>query len=216
MSRPRLVLASASTARLSLLRDAGVEPVVIVSGASEEDVGPVSPPTYAAILARRKAVAVTAVVEPRHDLTDAVVLGCDSILEFEGEVQGKPLTTETARRRWRAMRGKQGTLHTGHCLIQPTTGRTIEAVGSTTVWFASDLTDAEIDAYVDSGEPLKVAGAFKIEGLGGTFIERIDGDHHNVCGLSTPLLRRMLAKLDITWTDLWPAVPVPDSVPTDA
>lgn len=209
------MLASGSTARLSLLRDAGIEPVVIVSGASEDDVGPVSPPTYAKILARRKAVAVTAVVDARHDLEEALVLGCDSILELDGEIRGKPLSTDLARRQWKSMRGQEAVLHTGHCVIQPSTGRTVEATASTRLWFADDVTDAEIDAYVDTGEPLKVAGAFKIEGLGGAFVERIEGDHHNVTGLSIPLLRRMLGTLDIGWTQLWTPTPVPNSVPVE-
>jgi septum formation protein len=130
------------------------------------------------------------------------VLGCDSVLELDGEALGKPDTPDEAVRRWHAMRGRSGVLHTGHCLRDTTTGREVHGTGSTTVHFA-EATDDEIAAYVGSGEPLQVAGAFTIDGLGGPFVSRIEGDHHNVVGLSLPLLRDLVRELGHAWTDLW-------------
>ncbi|NHN54640.1 septum formation inhibitor Maf [Calidifontibacter sp. DB0510] len=198
-----LVLASASPARLATLRAAGVEPEVIVSHVDEPAVeqaaraayGELTPEDVALILARAKAEDVA----PQAD--NAIVLGCDSVLEFDGEVHGKPGTAERATERWRRMRGQHGTLHSGHWLIDERddgTGATFGVVASTVVHFA-DLTDDEIDAYVATGEPLYVAGGFTIDGLGGPYVERIEGDHHNVVGLSLPVLREMLAQIDIPW-----------------
>jgi septum formation protein len=133
----------------------------------------------------------------------ALVLGCDSVLTFDGQVLGKPADEAEATRRWYAMRGRSGVLHTGHCLVPLPEGEPVEGVASTTVHFA-DLTDAEVAAYVASGEPLHVAGAFTIDGLGGPFVEAIEGDHSNVIGLSLPLLRQLLGKVGIALTDLWP------------
>jgi nucleoside triphosphate pyrophosphatase len=196
---PRFVLGSASPARLATLRAAGVEPEVLVSGVDEDDVEADTPAGFALELARRKATAVAEKLSGE----DALVLGCDSILELGGEILGKPATAGEARQRWQAMRGRQGTLHTGHCLVDLAQGgRTAEATASTVVHFA-DLTDAEIDAYVATGEPLVVAGAFTVDGYGGPFVERIEGDHHNVVGLSLPLLRHLLADLGIFLPDLW-------------
>ncbi|GAB3421163.1 Maf family protein [Flindersiella endophytica] len=196
---PRFVLGSASPARLATLRAAGIEPDVLVSGVDEDDVEAGTPAGFALELARRKAGAVAEKLNGDR----ALVLGCDSVLELGGEILGKPGTAETAKRRWQAMRGRHGTLHTGHCLIDLAQGgRTAEATASTVVHFA-DVTDAEIDAYVATGEPLVVAGAFTVDGLGGPFVERIEGDHHNVVGLSLPLLRRLLADLGVFWPDLW-------------
>jgi septum formation protein len=132
----------------------------------------------------------------------ALVLGCDSVLAFDGQILGKPADAEDALKRWQAMRGRSGVLHTGHCLVELPGGRAAEHVASTVVHFA-DLSDAEIEAYVASGEPLWVAGAFTIDGLGGPFVERIEGDHTNVVGLSLPVLRRLLAELDLQITDFW-------------
>lgn len=191
----RLVLASASPARRETLRGAGFQPEVVVSGVDESTVtGP--PADVALTLAVRKAVAVAGQV------TEALVLGCDSVLELDGEALGKPADAAEAVARWQAMRGRSGVLHTGHCLIDTTTARDAAALASTVVHFA-DLTDAEIAAYVETGEPLRVAGAFTIDGLGGPFVERVEGDPHTVVGLSLPLLRRMLADLGISVTDLW-------------
>jgi septum formation protein len=130
------------------------------------------------------------------------VLGCDSVLELDGEALGKPADAGEAVRRWRAMRGRSGILHTGHCLRDTATGREASRTGSTVVHFA-EVTDDEIAAYVASGEPLQVAGAFTIDGLGGAFVTGIEGDHHNVVGLSLPVLRDLVGELGHVWTDLW-------------
>jgi septum formation protein len=131
-----------------------------------------------------------------------LVLGCDSVLALDGEILGKPADAADATRRWLRMRGRTGVLHTGHCLVDVDTGTAAGAVAGTTVHFA-EITDAEIDAYVATGEPLRVAGAFTIDGLGGPFVERIDGDPGTVIGLSLPLLRHLLRELGIAITDLW-------------
>jgi septum formation protein len=193
----RLVLASASPARLATLRAAGVEPSVVVSGVDEDQVTGLPPAALAQRLAELKCAAVA------DESSDGVlVLGCDSVLELDGRPLGKPAHAEEAVERWREMRGRTGVLHTGHCLRDVTSGRQAIGTGSTVVHFA-DLTDEEIAAYVGSGEPLQVAGAFTIDGLGGPFVTRIEGDHHNVVGLSLPLLRDLLAELGHSWTELW-------------
>ena len=208
-----LVLASQSPARLSTLRAAGVEPVVVVSGVDESRVGDVPPAELALQLAELKCAAVS----DRPDLpAGALVLGCDSVLELDGEALGKPEDAEEARARWRIMRGRSGVLHTGHALRDLSGGghRVAAATASTIVHFA-DVTDEEINAYVATGEPLHVAGAFTVDGLGGAFVTGIEGDHHNVVGLSLPLLRDLLAELGHSWTDLWtrraPPVPPPSA-----
>jgi septum formation protein len=193
----RFVLASASPARLATLHAAGIEPSVVVSGVDEDQVTGLVPGALAQRLAELKCAAVA------DQMSDgSLVLGCDSVLELDGLALGKPVDADEAVVRWRAMRGRTGTLHTGHCLRDTASGRQATGTGSTVVHFA-DVTDAEIAAYVDSGEPLHVAGAFTIDGLGGAFVTRIEGDHHNVVGLSLPLLRDLLAELGHAWTDLW-------------
>ncbi|WP_404392428.1 Maf family protein [Humibacillus xanthopallidus] len=203
----RLVLASASPARLTTLQAAGVRPAVVVSTVDEdlalaeatERYGRLVAADVALLLARAKAEDVAST----NDL-DAVVLGCDSVLELDGEVHGKPADPDEARRRWRRMRGRTGVLHTGHWLVDDRDedgGATLGATASTTVHFAR-LTDEEIDDYVATGEPLLVAGAFTIDGLGGAFVTAIEGDHHNVVGLSLPLLRELLADAGIGWFDV--------------
>ena len=193
------VLASASPARLATLRSAGVEPTVIVSGVDESPLVGLPPAEIALQLAELKCAAVAS----REDLPErAVVLGCDSVLELNGETYGKPRDAADAVARWRAMRGRSGVLHTSHSLHDVPTGTVAAATASTTVQFAN-LTDEEIDAYVATGEPLHVAGAFTLDGLGGAFVTRIDGDHHNVVGVSLPLVRDLLAELGHSWTDLW-------------
>jgi septum formation protein len=195
----RLVLASASPARLATLRSAGVEPVVIVSGVDESQVVDLPPAELALQLAELKCAAVAG----RDDLPDdALVLGCDSVLELDGEALGKPDDADDAATRWRRMRGRSGVLHTGHNLREAASGRVAAATASTTVHFA-EVTDAEIAAYVATGEPLSVAGAFTVDGLGGAFVTGIEGDHHNVVGLSLPLVRELTAELGRSWTDLW-------------
>lgn len=195
---PHLVLASGSSGRLATLRAAGVDPEVIVSGV-DETVDPALPAAeQALILAERKASAVAGTLR-----SPALVLGCDSLLEFENAVYGKPGTGEVARQRWRRQRGRTGVLHTGHCVIDVGVDRRAAGTGSTTVRFA-DLADQEIDAYIATGEPLEVAGGFTIDGFGGAFVESIEGDHHNVVGISLPLLRKLLGELGVDWPSLWP------------
>ncbi len=203
---PRLVLASASPARLRTLRAAGIEPSVVVSSVDEDDVvaryGVTEPHDVALVLARAKAEDVAGLDEAE----DALVVGCDSVLELDGEVHGKPADAAEATARWARMRGRSGVLHTGHWVVDTRedggTGATLGAVASTTVHFA-DVTDAEIAAYVSTGEPLAVAGAFTTDGLGGAFVRGIEGDHHTVVGISLPLLRELLGEVDVVWTSLW-------------
>ncbi|MCL3838684.1 Maf family protein [Aeromicrobium duanguangcaii] len=190
----RFVLASASPARLSTLRRAGVDPEVIVSGVDEDVVVADGPAELSTELARLKCRAVAV------DHPDALVLGCDSVLEFDGQILGKPHEPEVARRRWYAMRGNVGVLHTGHCLRLG--DEEVVRHAATRVHFAY-VTDEEIDAYVASGEPLQVAGAFTIDGLGAAFVTRIEGDHHNVVGVSVPVVREMMRDLGQEWTSLW-------------
>jgi nucleoside triphosphate pyrophosphatase len=194
----RFVLASASPARLATLRSAGIEPRVVVSGVDESQVTDPEPATVATRLAELKAQAVAAEVDPAGT---SWVLGCDSVLELGGRVLGKPDDEDDARARWHEMRGRSGVLHTGHHLVRLPGGASRTATASTTVHFA-DLDDAEIAAYVGTGEPLLVAGAFTIDGLGGPYVERIEGDHHNVVGISLPLVRRLLADLGVSWSEL--------------
>lgn len=210
-----LVLASTSPARLSLLRAAGIEPIVIGPGVDEDavaarasELGLISSVSdMVHVLAKAKAEAVA----NHKDATGRLIIACDSSLELDGEALGKPHDPEVARQRWRSMRGRSGVLHTGHWLIDnrgielggnnplpPATG----SVTSTVVHFA-DLSDAEIDTYVATGEPLKVAGAFTIDGRGGAFIRAIEGDTHTVIGLSLRALREGCQQLGIEYTGLW-------------
>ncbi|MDQ1008731.1 septum formation inhibitor Maf [Streptomyces sp. PKU-EA00015] len=197
-ARPRLVLASASPARLNLLKQAGLDPHVIVSGVDEDALTAPTPAELALVLAEAKAAAVAA----RPEAAGALLIGCDSVLELDGQALGKPADAEDATARWKAMRGRAGVLQTGHCLIDTATGRQASATASTIVRFG-EPTDDEIAAYVASGEPLHVAGAFTLDGLSAPFVESIEGDHGNVIGLSLPLLRRLLAELGFSITDLW-------------
>jgi septum formation protein len=212
-SAPTLVLASASPARLATLRSAGLAPYVLVSGVDEDAAlkryGELAPDEVALVLARAKAEAVADVLDgasPPADAPDsALVLGCDSVLELDGEVHGKPADAAEATARWQRMRGRSGVLHTGHWLIDlrdEGSGATLGAVASTTVHFA-DVTDEEIEAYVSTGEPLAVAGAFTTDGLGGAFVRGIEGDHHTVVGVSLPLLRDLLNECGVSWVSLW-------------
>lgn len=201
-----LVLASASPGRLATLRRAGLEPVVMVSDVDEDGVvaryGVTDAADIALVLARAKAEAVAG----RDDLPDqGLVLGCDSVLEVDGTVHGKPADAEDARRHWQWMRGRSGQLHTGHWLVDTRpdgSGATLGAVATTVVHFA-DLSDDDIDAYVATGEPLRVAGAFTVDGLGGAFITRVEGDFHCVVGVSLPLLRELVGEAGVRWPALW-------------
>ena len=223
MVSPRvpLVLGSASPARLTTLLRAGVRPYVLVSDINEDRVvtqavfryGELAPEDVALVLARAKCEAVTRLLGgdscPADAPTGALVLGCDSVLELDGEVHGKPADAAQAFARWKGMRGSSGVLHTAHWLIDERddrdggTGATMGTVASTIVHFAQ-LSDEEITAYIATGEPLQVAGAFTIDGLGGPFVSGIEGDHHNVVGISLPLLREMLSEVNVSWFDLRP------------
>ncbi len=192
----RFVLASASPARYRTLARAGVVAEVLVSGVDESQSIAASPAQLAQILAEAKADAVAGTVRG-----PALVLGCDSLLELDGLALGKPESVDAAIGRWRQMRGKRGVLHTGHALIDVASGRRQSRTVSTVVRFA-DITDDEIAAYCSSGEPSSVAGGFTIDGLGGWFVDGLEGDPHNVVGLSLPALRRMLADLDYELADI--------------
>jgi septum formation protein len=195
----RLVLASASSARLQLMRQAGRSPEVVVSGVDESAVTAPRVGELVALLASAKALAVA------KGETDALVVAADSLLEFRGAAMGKPVDAAEARTRWQRMSGRRGTLHTGQALFD-VRGGTIAArevgVTSTVVHFACP-TPAEIEAYLATGEPLAVAGAFTLDGLGAPFVRRIEGDPSAVVGLSLPLLRTHLAGLGLAITDLW-------------
>lgn len=231
----RLLLASASPARRATLAAAGIDALVAASevdepavlAAAAERFGVLEPADAVLVLAQAKAQWVAERFDAgsqdgASDRDDAgspddaaglLVLGCDSMLEFGGELYGKPSGADDAAARWRSMRGLAGTLHTGHWLIDDRdpaaggTGGTLGATSSTVVHFA-DLTDAEIDAYVATGEPLAVAGAFTLDGLGGAFVTGIEGDHHGVVGLSLPLLRELLVQVGVTIPELWRPAPV--------
>jgi len=195
-SRP-LVLASASPARRRLLTDAGFAPQVVVSGVDEDGVEAPSPDELVRELAERKARAVAAGLSG-----DEVVVGCDSMLVLGDEVLGKPVDADDAVARWHRMRGREGVLATGHCVVDVPTGRCESAVARTVVRFGTP-SDAEVQAYVATGEPLSVAGAFTLDGRSAPFLDGIDGDPGNVIGLSLPLLRTLLARVDVEVTSLW-------------
>jgi septum formation protein len=192
----RVVLASASPARLAVLRAAGIHPDVIVSGVDEDVYSAPTTGELTQVLASAKASAVAST------LNDGLVIGCDSMLDLDGRAYGKPASPAEAAARWHAMSGKTGTLYTGHCVIDVASGKYEAAVAATTVRFGTP-TEAEISAYVATGEPLTMAGAFTIEGLGGWFVDSIDGDHNNVIGISIPLLRRLFLDLGVTIPQLW-------------
>ncbi len=187
----RFILASASPARLATLQGAGIEPEVIVSGFDESSVTAESTAELVQLLANAKAKVVSEGISG-----EAVVLGCDSMFEFEGTAMGKPVTDDETRSRWRRMRGRSGILYTGHCLIDKASERAILATVATVVRFA-DVTDDEIEWYINSGEPANVAGGFTIDGFGGWFVAGVEGDHTNVIGVSLPTVRRMLRELGV-------------------
>ena len=196
VTRP-LILASASPVRLRVLREAGFAPEVMVSGVDEDSASGTTH-DIALVLAEEKA----AVVADRLKDDGALVIGCDTVLDVDGETRGKPSSVDQARAWWASVAGRSATLHSGLCVIDTATGLRASAVASTIVHYGTP-TEAEIDAYLATEEPLAVAGAFTIDGYAAPFVEQINGDHGAVLGISMPLLRRLLADLDVQITDLW-------------
>ena len=211
----RVCLASTSPARLMLLRQAGIEPETSAPDVDEDAViaaveaaegRTLAPDEHVLLLARRKAADVAARVGEEDPSFDGIVIGGDSMFELGGEILGKPYTGEAATARWEMMRGRTGVLHSGHSVYRLTPGgdaHEAHAVAEASVTFAADVTDAEIAAYVASGEPLHVAGAFTIDSLGGPFIDRVGGDPSTVVGMSLSTLRRLVRELGIEWPQLW-------------
>ena len=196
MTARTIVLASASPARLRLLREAGLDPLVVVSGFDEDSLTLDDPSELVEQLAVRKAQVVAA------EQQDALVVGCDSMLLFDGELLGKTTSPDEVLERWRRLRGREGVLLTGHCVIDTATGAQVSAVGETTIRFGHP-DDDEIAAYAGTDEAISVAGPFTIDGRAAAFVDGIDGDAGNVIGISLPLLRELLAKLGVRVTDLW-------------
>jgi len=197
MELPRIVLASASPSRSRLLKSAGINPEIIVSGVDEED------PQYNELLPRELVTALAIVkAHTVRKLVDfpAIIIGCDSTFEFEGKSLGKPLTKDVATARARSLSGKTGILYTGHCIIDTAKDRELTDVAATKVFF-SQMSDTEISGYVATGEPLNVAGGFTLDGLSAPFISKIEGEASNVIGLSLPLLRAAVNKLGYNWFD---------------
>jgi septum formation protein len=206
----RVVLGSASAGRLTVLRRAGIDPLVVVSGVDEDaviaELGPdTSPGDVVCALARAKADQVAANLDATV-AADCVVIGCDSMLYIDGRLVGKPASADAARRQWQSMSGRSAQLHTGHSLLRLLDGNVSQRASessATTVHFARP-TAADLDAYIGSGEPLAVAGGFTLDGLGGWFVDRIEGDPSNVIGLSLPLTRSLLQRVGLSVSELWP------------
>ena len=215
----RVCLASPSPARLALLRQSGIEPICVspdvdedaVAAAEAERLGrPLAPEEVVLLLGRAKAAEVAGRIHEQDPGFAGIVIGGDSMFEIDGAVHGKPHEPARAIARWHAMRGRTGVLHSGHSviLVRPDApAEEVHAVAEAAVTFAADVVDAEIEAYVATGEPLLVAGAFTVDSLGGAFIERVEGDPSTVVGMSLSTLRRLAGRLGIRWTDLWNAVP---------
>ena len=217
----RVCLASTSPARLALLRQSGIEPLCLAPDVDEDAVAAaeaerlgraLAPQEVVLLLGRAKAADVARRIRDSDPGFDGVVIGGDSMFELDGEVHGKPHLPERAIDRWRAMRGRTGVLHSGHSVIRVRPGapdEEVHAVAEASVTFAADIDDAEIEAYVATGEPLQVAGAFTVDSLGGAFIERVEGDPSTVVGMSLSTIRHLTGHLGIRWTDLWNAVADP-------
>ena len=207
----RMVLGSASPGRLKVLRQAGIDPLVVVSGVDEDAViaalgSNTSPGDVVRILAQTKADQVAATLDSAV-AADCVVIGCDSMLYIDGRLVGKPASADAARSQWGSMGGRSGQLYTGHCLLRLLDGNASQRASesaATTVHFATP-TAADLEAYIDSGEPLAVAGGFTLDGLGGWFVERIEGDPSNVIGLSLPLTGALLQRVGLSIAELWTA-----------
>jgi septum formation protein len=205
----RLVLGSASPGRLKVLRQAGVDPLVVVSGVDEDAViaalgSNTSPADVVRILAQAKADQVASILD-RIIAADCVVIGCDSMLYIDGRLVGKPASADAARNQWRTMGGRSGQLYTGHCLLRLLDGNASQRASesaATTVHFATPAA-VDLEAYIDSGEPLAVAGGFTLDGLGGWFVDRIEGDPSNVIGLSLPLTCALLQRVGVSVAELW-------------
>lgn len=214
----RVCLASTSPARLMLLQQFGIRPLTVAPDVDEDAVvaavasaegRELAPDEHVLLLARRKAADVAARLADDIPDFDGIVIGGDSMFEIDGAVLGKPYTPENATARWHAMRGRTGVLHSGHAVVRVSPGapsREVHAVAEASVTFADDITDAEIDAYVATGEPLHVAGAFTVDSLGGAFIRRIDGDPSTVVGMSVSTLRSLIREVGGDWTALWHTV----------
>lgn len=196
MQIPQFVLASASPARLRLLKTVGIEPIARPSNFDESQVQLSDPSQLVQTLAHKKAETVA----PQFE--SALIMGCDSVLAIQGEIHGKPANAEEAYIRWQKMQGNFGDLYTGHALIDLSQNRTLVRCQVTRVYFAQ-MSDRAIKAYVATGEPLKCAGCFALEGRGSLFVEKIEGCHSNVIGLSLPLLRQMLTEQGYEVTDFW-------------
>jgi septum formation protein len=196
MNLPSLILASASPARKKLLEMAGISPIIAHSNFDESQIQKEDPLELVQILAQKKAEMVS------QQFNNSLILGCDSVLAFQGQIYGKPLTPQDAITRWQQMRGNTGILYTGHALIDQNYHKSIIRCGITKVYFAQ-ISDRLIEEYIKSGEPLDCAGCFAIDGKGGLFVEKIEGCHTNVIGLSLPLLRQMLTDLNYDVTDFW-------------
>jgi len=202
MSYP-VILASNSPARLMLLKTQKINPIVIPSDINEKELEESLKDSSITKIVQELSIAKAKyVLENNVSLAEGILIAADSMLEFENKPYGKPLTAESAIQRWKNMRGKSGTLHTGHTIIRLDNKQSISKVVSTKVFFAN-IDDEEIIDYVATTEPLNVAGAFTIDSLGAAFISKVEGDHSNVIGLSLPIVREMVKELGLSWTKMW-------------